>query len=174
MKISVAGRRVELNDALRNYVVSKVEGLERYYDGIISVDVNLNVEKSRQIVDVVAHLVKKKILKVSEESDDMYLSIDQAVNKLKKQLRRHKRRVKERKAKGLDRSTIEAETEAQEKKEIVRTELFLKKPMTAEEAAIQLESFHRDFLIFMDSDRGALSIIHCRKDGNYELIEPKY
>jgi putative sigma-54 modulation protein len=95
MKINVVERHMEVSDALRSYVISKVEGLERYFDGIISVDITMDVEKDRQIVELVAHLIKKKILKATGESNDMYISVDGAVDKLKRQLRRYKSRLRE-------------------------------------------------------------------------------
>lgn len=162
-----------VSDALRDYAVSKVEGLSRYFDGIISVDIIMDVEKERQIVEMIAHLIKKKIVKATEESPDMYTSIDAAVNKLKTQLRRYKGRLKDKRLYNKEISG-EERSEREDQRRIIRTELFLKKPMTPEEAVIQLESFQRDFLIFMDSEQDKLCIMHKRSDGNYELIEPKY
>lgn len=173
MKISLAGRHVELNDTLRNYVLSKVEGLERYHDGIIDIDINLGLEKSRNIVDMIAHLRPRKVIKVSGESNDMYTSIDLAVDKLKRQLRKHKERIKD--YRGT--AAVVEEPGGNERRvdeEIVRREVFLPKPMTPEEALVQLESFHRSFLIFVDADSGRMKVIHRRDDGAYELLEPRY
>jgi len=172
MRISIAGRHVELNDTLREYVLSKVEGLERYHNGIIDVDINLGIEKNRNIVDIVAHLVPRKVVKVSEESNDMYTSIDLAVDKLKRQLRRHKSRIKDYR---VPPSPEEPGGNERGKGEgLIHREVFLPKPMTTEEAIVQLESFHRDLLIFMDADTGGIKVIHRRDDGAYELLEPRY
>jgi putative sigma-54 modulation protein len=172
MKISLAGRHVELNDTLCDYVLSKVEGLERYHNGIIDIDINLGVEKSRNIVDMIAHLRPRKVVKVSEESGDMYSSIDFAVDKLKRQLRKHKERIKDYRLSSL---TEEPGGDERGKgEELVRREVFLAKPMTPEEALVQLESFHRNFLIFVDADSGRMKVIHRREDGAYELLEPRY
>ena len=152
MKISLAGRHVELNDNLRRYVLSKVEGLERYHSGIIDIDVNLGMEKSRKIVDMIAHLRPRKVIKVSEESGDMYTSIDLAVDKLKRQLRKHKDRLKD--YRGAAVAEEPGGDEQRGDRQLVRREVFLPKPMTAEEALVQLESFPRNFLIFIDADSG--------------------
>lgn len=169
----MAGRHVELNDSLRNYVLSKVKGLERYHTGIIDIDINLGLEKNRNIVGMIAHLRPRKVIKVSEESGDMYTSIDLAVDKLKRQLRKHKERIKD--YRGAAAAVEEPGGDERRKNEqIVRREVFLPKPMTPEEALVQLESFHRNFLIFVDADSGRMEVIRRREDGAYELLEPRY
>ncbi len=173
MRITIAGRHVELTDTLRNYVLSKVEGLERYHDGIIAVDVNLGLEKSRNTADLVAHLVRRKMLKVSEESNDMYTSIDLAVDKLKRQLQRHKSMIKEHRGEGGPKLEQGGDQRG-EGAELIRRELFLPKPMTQEEALVQLDSLDRSFLIFIDAESGGLKVLHRRGDGAYELLEPRY
>jgi putative sigma-54 modulation protein len=173
MKITIAGRHIELNDALRNYALSKVETLERYHDGIISVDINLELEKNRNTVDIIAHLVRRKVAKVSEESNDMYASIDLAIDKLKRQLRRHKGKIKDyQKAASLAKES--SDDEHGESKGLIRREVFLPKPMTPEEALVQLDSFHRNFLIFIDANSGRMKVIYRRSDGICELLEPRY
>lgn len=177
MRITIAGRHVELTDAIRNYVLSKVEGLERYHDGIIAVDVNLGLEKSRNTADLVAHLVRRKMIKVSEESNDMYTSIDLAVDKLKRQLQRHKSMIKEHRSEGALKREQDRGGDQRgpgEGIELIRRELFLPKPMTQEEALVQLDSLDRDFLIFIDAESGGLKVLHRRSDRVYELLEPRY
>jgi len=171
MKITIAERHMQVSEALRTYALTKVEHLSRYFDRIISIDVVLDSQKERQICELVAHLIKKKVIKASAEADEMYAAIDAAVDKLKKQLRRYKSRLKEKRSKGRD---VEAPPQTDSQGELLRTQLFLKKPMTPEEAILQLESYEKDFLIFMDSERGALSVLHRLSDGRYELIEPIY
>jgi putative sigma-54 modulation protein len=173
MKITIAGRHVELTDTLRGYVLSKVEGLERFHDGIINVDINLGLEKNRNTVDMVAHLVRRKIVKVSEESNDMYVSIDLAVDKLKRQLRRHKSRIKEHRGE----APLAQEPSGNRRGksvELIRREVFLPKPMTPEEALVQLDSLSRDFLIFIDAESGGLKVLYRRDDGDKELLDPRY
>lgn len=170
---------MQAGEALHNYVVGKVEHLGRYFeDGIISVDVVLDSEKNREICELVAHLVRKKIVKASAEADDMHTAVDAAVEKMKKQLRRYKARVRE---KGKEKPSQRPATAGpaartnSRRDDILHAQVFVMKPMTAEEAVLQLEGYEkRDFLIFMDVERGALSVIHRLPDGRYEVLEPIY
>ncbi len=167
------------SEALNQYAVAKVEALSRYFDGIISVDIVMDVEKERQIVEMVAHLAKRKIVKASAESDDMYASIDEAVDKLKQQLKKYKDQLREkrpaRQAAAQARQQALAEAQAPGEDNITYTKVYLRKPMTLEEARLQLESTNeRNFLIFVDSERGGLQILYRHNDGRYELFEPVY
>jgi putative sigma-54 modulation protein len=175
MKIKIAERHghVESSSALRAYVVEKTEGLERFFDRIISVDVVLSAEKERQIADFHAHLTNKKIITAREETTDMYASVDKAIDRLRRQLVKFKDQladVKERGAgiaEGLDEGAGSAE------KHIIRTETHFYKPMTPEEAALQLEAIEKGFLVFVDAETDQVAIIYHRRDGNYGLIEPR-
>ncbi len=167
------------SEVLNKYAISKVEALSRYFDGIISVDIIMDVEKERQIVEMVAHLIKRKVAKASAESDNMYASIDEAVDKLKQQLRKYKDQLREkrpaRQAAAKARQRALANTEPQsEDNNIIYTKVYLRKPMTLDEARLQLESYHKDFLIFVDADSRGLSILHRHGNGQYELLEPVY
>jgi len=173
MKITVAERHVSVSEALRTHAVAKVEHLSRYFDGIISVDVVLEAEKERQICELVAHLIKKKVLKASAEAEELHAAVDLAVDKLKTQLSRFKGRLREKRTKG---KALEVSSQTDHPtRELQRIQVFLKKPMTPEEAILQLESYQKkDFLIFMDAEREALSILRRLSDGRYELLEPVY
>lgn len=174
---------MQVGDDLHNYAANKVEHLGRYFDGIISVDVVLASEKNREVCELVAHLVRKKIAKASAEADDMHAAIDAASDKLKKQLRRYKGRIKEKTKQNRAPASPQASPQREataadrsgESAPIHHSQVFLRKPMTREEAVLQLESQEtRDFLIFIDAERGGLSVLHRYPDGGYEVIEPVY
>jgi len=163
------------SDALRDYAISKAQHLERYFDGIISVEVTLDMEKERRSVQVFCHLINKKIVKASAETDDMYASIDEAMDKATRQLKKYKEKLKD---KSKDDDLVEEDSGVQgvvsgEEKEIIKTDIYFKKPMSPEEAALQLDAYQEDFLVFLNSDDDRLNIIYHRDDGNYGLIEPQ-
>ena len=169
---------MQASEALRSYAVEKVSHLSHYFDRIISIDIVLDSQKERQICELVAHLIRKKRVKASGEADDLYAAIDAAVDKLKKQLIRFKERLQEKRAeplRGEGDSEEAPSTNERGQPEIVRTQVYLRKPMTPEEAVLQLDSYDKkSFLIFMDAEEQGLRILHRLADGRYELIEPIY
>ena len=174
MKVKIAERHTAQSDALRVYVVEKTEVLERYFDRIISVDVILSVEKERQIADFHAHLTNRKIIKAHEESPDMYTSIDKAINRLKRQLVKYKDHLKETRHRRIGESSKAASVAGKvDHKEILRTDIHFHKPMTTEEAALQLDAVEKGFLVFINSETDQVSIIYHRRNGHYGLIEPR-
>ncbi|MCX6098396.1 MAG: ribosome-associated translation inhibitor RaiA [Candidatus Bipolaricaulota bacterium] len=176
MKIKIAERHshAESSGALRAYVIEKTEALERFFDRIISVDVVLSAEKERQTADFHAHLTNKKVITAREESTDMYASVDKAVDRLRRQLVKFKDQLGDVKVRGGgadDQGGEDAERKTD--KQIIRTETHFFKPMTPEEAALQLEAIEKGFLVFVDAETDAVAIIYHRRDGNYGLIEPR-
>jgi putative sigma-54 modulation protein len=175
MKIKIAERHshAESSEALRAYVVEKTEALERFFDRIVSVDVVLSAEKERQTADFHAHLTNKKLITAREESTDMYASIDKAVDRLRRQLVKFKDQLADVKERGAGADAESGLGERVPEKQIVRTETRFYKPMTPEEAALQLEAIEKGFLVFVDADTDEVAIIYHRRDGNYGLIEPR-
>ncbi|TFH10809.1 MAG: ribosome-associated translation inhibitor RaiA [Candidatus Atribacteria bacterium] len=172
MKIKIAGRHTDASPAMRNYVIEKTEALERFFDRIISVDVVLSVEKERQIADFHAHLTNRKVINAREESTDMYASIDKAIDRMKRQLVKFKDQLQDVKGRPAEDGTDESDDAIQAKR-IVRSEAYFQKPMTVEEASLQLEAIEKEFLVFVDVETDQIAIIYRRKDGNFGLIEPR-
>jgi len=174
MKVKIAERHTAQSDALRVYVIEKTEVLERYFDRIISVDVILSVEKERQIADFHAHLTNRKIIKAHEESPDMYTSIDKAIDRLKRQLVKYKDHLRETRHREMGESSkTESVAGKVDHKDILRTDIHFHKPMTPEEAALQLDAVEKGFLVFINSETDQVSIIYHRRNGHYGLIEPR-
>ena len=173
MKIKIAGRHTDASPALRDYVIEKTEALERFFDRIVSVDVVLSVEKERQIADFHAHLTNRKQINAREESTDMYASIDKAIDRLKRQLVKFKDQLQDVKGRPAAGRQADESEDMIPKQRIVRSEAYFQKPMTAEEASLQLEAIDKEFLVFVDVDTDQVAIIYRRSDGNFGLIEPR-
>ena len=173
MKIKIAERHTDASTTLREYVVDKTEALERFFDRIVSVDVVLSVEKERQIADFHAHLTNRKLITAREETTDMYASIDKAVDKLRRQLVKFKDQLQDVRRHGADVGKESAAGEEGKTHKIIRTETFFQKPITPEEALLQLDAIEKDFLVFIDVETDQVAIMYHRRDGNYGLIEPR-
>jgi putative sigma-54 modulation protein len=171
MKVKIVERHTTPSDALRDYVLDKTDGLKRYFDRIISIDAVLAVEKERQIADLHAHLTNRKLIMAHEESSDMYASIDKAIDRLKRQLVKYKDHLNDHGAEAS--SEKDEEVPAATDREIIRTKTYFPKPMTPEEAALQLDALEREFLVFVNAESDQVSIMYHRRDGNYGLIEPR-
>ncbi|MBS3812552.1 MAG: ribosome hibernation-promoting factor, HPF/YfiA family [Candidatus Bipolaricaulota bacterium] len=176
MKVKIEERHMEQSEPLRDYAISKAGDLEKFFDGIISVEVTMDVEKKRRTVKIFAHLINKKIVKASAESDDMYVSIDSAIDKIERQLKKYNEKLKD-KHKGEIDDAVSAGPDPganQATPNIVKTDIYFKKPMSPDEAVLQLDSYHQNFLVFLNSKSDVVNIIYERDDGQYGLIEPQF
>lgn len=175
------GRNVEITDAIRSYVEKKLSRLERYHDAILDAKVVLSLAGSphveRRAKAEIQLNVRGGLIRVEEEDPDMYAAIDRAVEVLEKQLKRFKGRLMGKRHTALGQPTPprpgEEEVEEEEFPAIVRVKRFEMKPMSPEDAAVQMEALGHSFFVFKNADTGAINVIYRRKDGNYGLIEPR-
>lgn len=96
MNISTTARHYDLPPGLKDYAESKVQHLKRYFDHIVNAHVVFSLEKYRHKVEITLHVNGRDFVGI-EESDDMYVSVDRSIDKLERQLRRHKDKIKRRK-----------------------------------------------------------------------------
>jgi len=171
VKVRIVERYNSESDTVKEYVLKKVDSLSRYFDQIISIDAVLEVERGRHRVELVGHLVNRKIVKAEAVTGDMYASVDQAVDKLQRQLVRYKEQLRvERKGGRPEPEPARRETDGPQ---IVRLETYFRKPMSPEEAALQLEASGREFLVFFNAEDDSPAVIFKRGDGEYGLILPR-
>ena len=173
MKVKIVERHMAPNAALRDYVVERANGLERYFDRIVSIDSTLSVEKERQIADFHAHLTNRKVVAAREESSDMYASIDKAIDRLKRQIVKYKEHLNDRGSTVFSATRPPVLDTELDHREIIRTNTYFRKPMSPEEAALQLDALEKGFFVFINIESDQVSIIYHRRDGNYGLIEPR-
>lgn len=179
MNITVTGRNVEVSSALRKYAEDKIGKFDRYLTKITDVTVTLSVEKYRHKAEV---LIKANgsLIQAQSVTSELYSSIDEVTEKLLRQLKKHKEKMKShRKAVGLGTKEVSAALTASAPEArkidgriiIERRQLDLK-PMSAEEAAMQLDIEKQNFFVFTNSKSGDVNVMYRRKDGNYGLIRP--
>lgn len=178
MKINFTGRNIELTEALKNVTEKKMDRLSKYFQNEIEGDVTFSSERNRKIIEVTINLPEGTLLRAEEASDDMYVSIDKAVDILERQMRKHKTRLQNRYRNSDETIRFENVEPLEETKDegpkIVKNKRFLLKPMTEEEAVLQMDLLGHNFFVFMSGDTGDVNVVYKRKDGNYGLIEPEF
>ena len=178
MQIIVKGKNLEMTEALRQHASDKVSRVEKYFDGILKAEIELSVERNpkipeNQVVEVTIFSTgPTKRAKVS--ATDMYHAIDLVTTKIERQARRVKKKLIDRSHHAKNPFKESALLEEDEEKEavIVKTKSFPLKPMTPEEATLQMDLVGHDFFVFMNSETEETNVVYKRKDGNYGLIEP--
>lgn len=178
MQVTTTFRHMEPSDSLKSYAEEKLERVKKYIDEPIVAQVFLTVEKIRHSAEVTI-TAKGITMKAAEETNDMYAAVDAVVDKIERQLRRYKERIKAHKPASdarerlVKKSVVEAESIEQQKEPvIIRTKTFSLKPMSVEEAVMQMDLLHKDFLVYTEAATENINVIYRRKDGNYGLIEP--
>lgn len=185
MNLQVKGRNIAMTDALRVYVDEKLTKLGKNLNSASTMEVELFVEKNPSIADnqvaEVTIFTKGPVLRAKGASADMYASIDLVADKLSRQVKKYRSKLVSHNAHVRGSIPPDAimplpgvvEEQEEEGPEIVKLKLFDIKPMSAEEAALQLEMIGHDFFVFRNSETNDTSVIYRRRDGNYGLIEPK-
>lgn len=175
MHITVTFRHMEPSDALRTYAIEKIERVRKCLIEPIEVHWVLSVEKSRHIAGVTIN-ANGITIKGEDETQDLYSSIDKVMDKIEVQVKRYKERIKDHKpgllSLGARLNILSAEGlgEGSEPR-VIRTENFFIKPMTLEDAIMQMDLIGHDFLVFTNSTSSSINVLYRRKDGNYGLIE---
>lgn len=168
------GRNLEVTDAMRNYAEEKLAKLDRFSDQIVdakvvmSYDANGNGGEPAK-VEVQVN-VPNGIVRAEETGQDSYAAIDLVVDKLERQLKRFKGRVIARRSE--EPPVTEEIEEFEGEPAIVRTKRHVLRPMSPEDAAIQMEALGHDFYMFRNMETEEINVIYLRQDGDYGLIEP--
>ena len=177
MKFVISGKKITVTDNLREYAENKISKLDKYFRDEAEANVVFSLERGRVKAEVT---VKSGDLyyRTSETTSDKFASIDGAVAGIERQIHKYKTRLEKRLRSGsLDNIPLEAnfELEPQEAEpeiNIVRSKRFAIKPMTAEEACMQLELLDHEFYVFRNMDNhNGFAVVYRGKGGGYGLIE---
>jgi putative sigma-54 modulation protein len=188
MNLDITGRHIEITPALKDFTEEKLRKLEKLLRGPLDVKVVLGIEKHRHMAEI---QVKSKtaVLSGTQETGDLYASIGEVVDKLERQALKHKEKIRDHKhRKSLRSPEVAAEidatssslrrAEAAEEEEtaprIHRSESYSVKPLSVEDALLELESSAEEVLVFRDSTTDQVSVIYRRADGDFGLVEPEY
>lgn len=171
MLFNFVGKNIELTDSLKDMAEKKLSKLEKFFSEEIEARVVFSVIKDSQTVEVTVFL-PDTIIRAEETTDDMYTSIDRAVDALERQIRKHKTRLKNRyQNNDTIRFDLIDDKQEDEKTNIVKRKKFQLNPMNEEEAILQMELLNHKFFIFLDADLETIKVLYKRNDGNYGIIE---
>lgn len=176
----VKGKNIDITPALRTHAEKKVAKFGRFMpdDRNVMAELTLRVERNVHIAELTIDL-KGIVLRGEGRTNDMYISIDEAVDKMERQFEKYKTRI-QRKLQGPKISELPGqtqepiETETSLKDKIVRIKRFAFKPMDAEEAIMQMELLGHSFFVFTNAADDEINVVYKRRDGNYGLIEQEY
>lgn len=175
MKFQFTEKKVSLPSNVHAYAEKKVMKLERFFRDDAEALVAFSVEKDRNKVEITVHAANT-YFRASESTSDMFASIDAAVSTIERQIRKNKTRLARRLRQDAFVRTPEVTSFAPEEEEstfeIVRVKQFPMKPMTREEAILQMNLLEHNFFAFKDEENGeAFAVVYKRNDGGYGLIE---
>ena len=175
MRFQYAEKKVSLPENVHRYAEKKVMKLERFFGDDADALVTFSVEKNRNNVEITVHAANT-YFRASESTSDMFASVDAAVATIERQIRKNKTRLAKRLREGaLERevkpSYAPAEEDEDEEFKIVRSKRFSIKPMSPEEAILQMNLLEHEFFVFRnDEEDGAVSVVYRRRNGGYGLI----
>ncbi len=178
MKYNIRGDKLEVTEAINNYVESKLDRLNKYFkeDNILA-NVLLRVRGNSQIIEVTIP-TDKFILRSEEEDKDLYAAIDLVTDKLERQIRKNKTRLNRQNANNNLKEfnfdyEINSDEETTEDEIIVKRKNIEMKPMDEEEAILEMNLLGHEFFVYKDMHTNKICVLYKRKDGNYGLIETK-
>lgn len=181
MRISVTFRHMEPTDAIKDYVVKKLTKVNRYLDEPIEATVVLSLEKYRNIAEVTLS-AGRNVINCTESTDDIYSAIDKSLDKLERQIKKQKQKVRSKKSRTkpdheafIQEAALQDEAAAQQpewEKKIAVIETADVKPIGLEEAVMWLENNPQaDFLMFTNSKDNRINVMYRRRNGDFGLLQ---
>ena len=174
MKTNIHGNKLEITESIKSYIIEKLGKLDKYFENPeeLTATISLKVRGKEQIVEITIP-IKKAILRCEESNGDLYASIDFAVDKLERQIRKNKTKIKKNKEKYIEIKELDISLDEEESSNIVKRKQLEVKPMSEEEAMLQMDLLGHTFFVFKAVEDGFTKVVYKRKDGNYGIIEIK-
>ena len=174
MEIKITGKELEVTEAIKDYVERKLERVDKYFENATA-DVTLKADRNEQTAEIFVRANGYTYIAAAEDKD-LYASIDKDIDILEGQIRKEKtKREKMQREGSLKTMEEEKDIIAEIKNEIVKTSYYEIKPMTPEDAVLELQSRPtHNFLAFINVETNKVNVIYVLKDGkNYGLVEPE-
>lgn len=178
MKISIRGDKVKVTDSMNNYVTDKLKKIDKYLDNPDEVRANVVVKvlKKGQKVEITIPL-KNFILRAEETGEDIYAAVDTIIDKIERRIRKNKTKLesqvkRSREVKNFAFNSLEEISDEEDSQErIVKRKKVGVKPMSEEEAILQMDLLGHDFFLFLNDETMKPTLVYKRKDNQYGIIE---
>ncbi len=171
MEVTITGKQLDITPALKQYVESRAKKIEKYTLKPTQAIFTLKVEKYRHLAEVLVK-VNGFILQSEQETDEMYASVDKAMNKIERQLKKHKEKLCNHRTQHNDIGQKTGLVATLPAVNIKKRKKFPIESMTNEEAALQMELLGNSFFLFENHESKNINVLYKRKDGGLGLIEP--
>jgi len=173
MKLVVQGKNFQVTDDVLKYAEKRLSTVEKFFDNIQELNTIISKERGNIKVEVTLS-ASGTVIRGESRTPDVFSSIDDVVDKLKRQIKKYKERFIERRREAAKEKKLERTVEVEEEEpRIVKVKRFILKPMDEEEAIMQMELLGHNFFVFLNSRTDKFNVIYKRTDGNYGLIEPE-
>ena len=175
MRITMTAKNFTITEPMRARIEKKLNKMDRYFREEAEAQVRLSQERNVRFIAEMTLMVGGVMFRAEEENDDMYAAIDRALDRLDRQVHRHRTKLGKRAV-----AEVLAEPEdavpawEEQPDELVRVKRFAVKPMDAEEACLQMEMLGHSFYVFLNADTDQVNVVYKRKNGTYGLIEPEF
>ncbi len=178
MKLSITARNMIVSPAITKRIEKKTNTMSRYLRSDTEMQVRMRKEKNDiRVVEITVPMGNNVILRSEAEDENLFLAIDHALTKMERQIRKHRTKLGKRLREDAFVETpefVEEEEEAAEEDlKVVRRKTFPVRPMSVEDAIIQMEMLGHDFFVFVNVDTERTNVLYLRKDGNLGLLEPE-
>jgi len=177
MSVNISFRNLDPSDAIRDYAMERVSRVKKYIESPFDANVVLSVHKFRHIAEITIISDGFKV-NGQEETEDLYSAIDMVMDKIERQITKHRGKMLKHKGTNKTKSVrdteevIAPESSEEEGLRIIQTESLYAKPMDVDEAVMQLELSNNDFLVFTNARTQVINVVYRRRDGHYGLIQP--
>lgn len=176
MELKIRGDKIKITQSMKDYIEEKLSKLDKYLEksNDVCANVMVKVKGHEQKVEITIPL-KSFILRSEEIQEDFYAAVDKTIDKLERQIRKNKTRLMAKHEKAsfdfnFDSIVVEKKEEKDQNK-VVKRKVIEVKPMSEEEAIIQMELLGHEFFMYKDSETMEAAVVYKRKDGNYGVLE---
>ena len=170
MKYNIRGSKIDVTEAISEYIKSKLSKVEKYFDDSVEAKAIISARGKEQKVEVTIWSGKYNV-RAEETHEDLYAAIDLVVEKLQRQLKKYKSKLTDTKRSAKEEYVPEIEEYFEEEETIVRRKEVFLKPIDEEEAITQMELLGHSFFVFKNVETDKINVVYKRKDGDYGIIE---